>query len=186
MVLSHKVRVNTGGIHGNCWFASEDIEEGELIWWTDGVLENDRRFWVPAEEVKNWSDEKLKVRHAYQISEDIYWNIPEDRSAIPEYSDKDIQDMINELYVNHSCDGNCWYDDDDHLVARRRIPTGEEISYDYVFHETNPVFNMKCLCGKELCRGTVTGEDYKNRELQERYGTHFMDHVLRLQGRTRN
>jgi hypothetical protein len=33
MPLSNKINWGTGGIHGNCWFAAEDIAAGEQLWW---------------------------------------------------------------------------------------------------------------------------------------------------------
>lgn len=182
MVLSDKVLVGTGGIHGNGWFASVDIEEGEPICWTLDSWEHDSRFWFNIEEVRNWSTDR--ENHSYMIREDIYFSIPEDRSIIPDISDEDIQKIRQELLVNHSCEPNAWYRDNEHLVARRKIVAGEEITYDYAMTEAAPFFSITCECGKSLCRGTVSGQDYKLPELQERYGTHFMDHILRLQGRT--
>lgn len=34
-------------------------------------------------------------------------------------------------FFNHCCDPNAWWEDDYRLVARRRIPAGTEITYDY-------------------------------------------------------
>lgn len=34
-------------------------------------------------------------------------------------------------FFNHCCNPNAWWKDDFHLVARRPIAAGEEISYDY-------------------------------------------------------
>ena len=36
----------------------------------------------------------------------------------------------------------------------------------------------KCLCGTALCRGLVTGNDWKRKDLQKKYGRHFLSYVL--------
>jgi hypothetical protein len=38
---------------------------------------------------------------------------------------------------------------------------------------------MKCECGASVCRGFITGDDYKLKELQNRYGEHFMPFILK-------
>lgn len=64
--------------------------------------------------------------------------------------------------VNHSCDPNCGvrlntasaFD----LVARRPIASGQELTFDYAMRNyTIDHFPKVCLCGADLCRGSVTG-----------------------------
>jgi uncharacterized protein len=85
-------------------------------------------------------------------------------------------------YGNHSCDPNTWWADAVTLVARRDIAMGEEVTNDYGT-STGIDFALTCNCGTTICRGVITGEDWRLHELQERYGTHWVPTLLRRQGR---
>jgi hypothetical protein len=87
-------------------------------------------------------------------------------------------------YGNHGCDPNLWWVDAVTLEARRDIAAGEEVTSDYST-STGVEYEMTCNCGSPLCRGTVTGEDWKRPELQARYGDHWIPTLLKRQrGRT--
>ncbi|HET6988287.1 MAG TPA: GNAT family N-acetyltransferase [Kribbella sp.] len=83
-------------------------------------------------------------------------------------------------YGNHSCDPNMWWIDAVTLEARRDIAVGDEVTSDYGT-STGVDFEMQCTCGSPLCRGVVTGEDWKQPELQDRYGDHWIPTLLRKQ-----
>jgi hypothetical protein len=109
---------------------------------------------------------------AYQVDDNLMCGFDPEREPL-------YEELIED-YVNHSCDGNAWYEGDDLLVAMRDIKKGEEIYYDYALTENHPDFAFpKCLCGKANCRGRITGNDWKLPELQVKYGRHFLPHVLR-------
>lgn len=174
MVLSKKVRVSPGGIHGHCWFAGEDIKAGELIWWQGEQQYND--IDVPTAELNTWPQDKREkwLSLAYMVGPDTY------RGSDP---DKEIpQDEINEYYVNHSCGGNCWYNGETELAAMTDIPAGAEICYDYALTECDPQWLLadRCLCGTSQCRQKVTGNDWQRTDLQQKYGRHFTTHILKL------
>ncbi|MDT0446341.1 SET domain-containing protein [Streptomyces johnsoniae] len=77
-------------------------------------------------------------------------------------------------YGNHSCDPNLWWVGDYTFAARRDIPAGAEVTLDYATL-TAPAFTLTCDCGSgALCRGVVTGEDWRRAELRERYGDHWV------------
>jgi hypothetical protein len=64
--------------------------------------------------------------------------------------------------VNHSCDPNCGVringSGAPDLVARRTIPPGEEVTFDYAMRNYSiDHFPARCLCGAAGCRGTITG-----------------------------
>src|SRR5262249_32692782 len=87
-------------------------------------------------------------------------------------------------FMNHSCDPNAWFVDDETMTARRDIKAGEEVTYDYATSETRDSFYLECRCGSPLCRGVALGSDYWSRpELRERDGAHLMSHVLTPPGR---
>ena len=77
-------------------------------------------------------------------------------------------------YGNHSCDPALWHDDAYTLTARRDIDAGDEVTVDYGTQTAEPDFTMDCRCGSALCRGTVTGDDWRRPELQQRYGDHWV------------
>lgn len=83
-------------------------------------------------------------------------------------------------YGNHSCDPNLWWIDAVTLEARRDIAADEEVTSDYGT-STGVDFEMACNCGSPRCRGTITGEDWKRPELQDRYGDHWIPALLRKQ-----
>lgn len=83
-------------------------------------------------------------------------------------------------YGNHSCDPNMWWIDAVTLEARKDIAAGDEVTSDYGT-STGVDFEMQCTCGASLCRGVVTGEDWKQPELQSRYGDHWIPTLLRKQ-----
>lgn len=82
-------------------------------------------------------------------------------------------------FGNHSCDPNVWHLDAFTLGARRDIGEGEELTLDYATQTDDPEFWMECRCGSALCRGRVTGSDWRLWSLQERYGEHWVPVLLR-------
>jgi hypothetical protein len=87
MPLSEKVNVTTGGIHGRCWFAKEDIAEGELVWWIheDPNSPLSQQWFYPVDEVMSWPDERRNnfLALAYQVDDDTFSGFPEDLSTVP-------------------------------------------------------------------------------------------------------
>jgi SET domain-containing protein len=77
--------------------------------------------------------------------------------------------------LNHSCDANLWLADEVTLVARREIAAGEELTVDYALFTTHSqwVLDQPCRCGASVCRTTITGNDWKLPDVQERYRNHF-------------
>lgn len=75
---------------------------------------------------------------------------------------------------NHSCDSNLWMQDAVTAVARRDIARGEELTLDEALISDDPSFTMgPCRCRAAVCRGTVTGADWRLRRVQELYEGHF-------------
>jgi hypothetical protein len=77
--------------------------------------------------------------------------------------------------LNHSCDSNLWMADAVTLVARFTIPPGQELTVDYALFtaQSQWVMDRACQCGAAVCRHTITGNDWKLRDVQERYRDHF-------------
>jgi len=173
--LNEKIEVREGGIHGYCWFARDKINKGEVLW-RSRKMDMQFHLLVKISEYRSW-DEKRQAKYdslAYQVDDDTFLGYHPDMPVVYE--------EIMDYYVNHSCDGNGWYEGDDLLVALRDIKPGEEITYDYALTENRSDWVLaggnRCLCGSALCRNRVTGNDWKRKDLQDKYGKHFMSHIL--------
>lgn len=94
--------------------------------------------------------------------------------------DFDFNRLSIEWFLNHCCEGNCGFDEEGDFVAIRNIEKGEELSYDYALIESNPRFSMKCYCGTQKCRQTVTGNDWKDEEFVARNRDHMHRRLRRL------
>lgn len=81
-------------------------------------------------------------------------------------------------YGNHSCDPNTWWVGPYTPVARRGIAAGEEVTNDYGTSTGDRLFTMDCGCGSRLCRGRVTGGDWRLPDLRRRYGDHWVPALL--------
>ena len=86
---------------------------------------------------------------ALQIDDDFY--------IAPRRSDE-VLDMS--VMINHSCDPNVGFRGNVIYVAMRDIAAGEELSHDYAMERSDD-YSLDCRCGSALCRGKVTGEDWK-------------------------
>jgi hypothetical protein len=80
---------------------------------------------------------------------------------------------------NHSCDPNLWLTPPVDIAAKRDIEAGEEVDTDYGTYTMASDWQMVCLCGSTLCRGTVSGDDWQRPELQDRYSGHFAYPITR-------
>jgi hypothetical protein len=68
-----------------------------------------------------------------------------------------------ERHINSSCDPNTYVqtiDDLRHVVARRPIPAGEEITYDYIVNCHGGAV-WECDCGSPRCRGTIVSSFFE-------------------------
>jgi len=84
-------------------------------------------------------------------------------------------------FINHSCDPNVWMADEVTQVARRYIAKDEELTMDYAMIEADEshVNAWRCRCSSPLCRGQVTGLDWRLRALQNRYAGYFSPFINR-------
>lgn len=90
-----------------------------------------------------------------------------------------VSEQDDGKYMNHSCDPNTWWLDDDTMIARRDIAVGEEITYDYATTEVTIPWQMICRCGAANCRNVVTNLDHRDPAWQARFGEHLPAHTLK-------
>jgi hypothetical protein len=103
--------------------------------------------------------------HAVQVEEGLYLAVIEpDEPA---------------SYFNHSCDPNVGFNGQIVLVAIRDIAPGEEVAFDYAMSDGSPYDEFECCCRAARCRGKVTGNDWRNPALWERYAGRFSPYLQR-------
>jgi hypothetical protein len=83
------------------------------------------------------------------------------------------------IHGNHSCEPNLWLVPPVDVAARLDIRPGEEACSDYATYTLASEWRMSCRCGSSICRGTITGEDWRRPELQRRYEAHFAVSIAR-------
>lgn len=129
-------------------------------------------------------NEPLMVFGGYVLTRKEEEKLPSEIRDIAIQIDRDLVIGVtnrNELastdYVNHSCNPNSGIKGQISLVAMRDIRKGEEITFDYgtvLFRAKGaPKYELKCLCGENKCRGVITQNDWKIKDLQDRYMDFF-------------
>ena len=155
--LTDKCQVQNRDVTGGkAVFASDAIEPGELIAIWSGRI-------VSAEEL-NALPVEIR-RHTAQVEEGLYL------ASIGPDEPPD--------FINHSCEPNAGLDGQIAIVALQRIQPGEEVTIDYAMCDGSPYDEFDCACGSSSCRGRVTGNDWRNPVLWERYAGHFSPYLQR-------
>ena len=139
-------------------FAKEKILKGEVVFDFKGGTGK----YVTSAEMDKLFDEDMD--YGIQVGDDLFFAATE------------ADEMETGDYLNHSCDANLGIKDSLKMVAMRDIEPGEEVAFDYAMSESSD-FTMKCKCGSINCRGLVTGNDWKQKELQDRYKGYFSDYL---------
>jgi uncharacterized protein len=60
------------------------------------------------------------------------------------------------------------------------IEVGEELTFDYAMTDSSEYDEFKCFCGKENCRGKITGKDWQDPILQSKYNDYFSSFIAKL------
>ncbi len=88
-------------------------------------------------------------RYSVQIGEhahvDVSWE-----------ADRDAPGRHSWLFLNHACDPSAVLRGR-HLVARRAIAVGGDVTFDYATTEWDMATPFVCHCGSSQCRGRVLG-----------------------------
>jgi SET domain-containing protein len=146
--ISPKAAVKESGIHGRGLFAVEPIGKGEIVCVKGGHIfdrETLRRMpdWYRAAEI--------------QIADDLF---------IGPLTEEEREGSM--IFSNHSCEPNIGVLGQIVFVAMRDIAAGEELTHDWATTD-NDDYQLDCRCGAETCRRVVTGQDWRRKDLQEKY-----------------
>src|SRR5262245_5780550 len=117
---------------------------------------------VPSDKLYQLSEEEQSL--SVQVEEDLYLV-----STRPGPADR----------VNHCCNPNAGMQGQTMVVALRDIAPGEEVCIDYAMCDSTPYDEFECACGAVNCRGRITGNDWRDPALWERYGSYFSPYLQR-------
>lgn len=152
--LSDKVEIRENALNGKGIFAKEDIKKNEIVFIKGGhILKRDEMF------------SSGVINSYFPISDDYVLGA----------FNKEEEDAIK-LYINHSCDPNCGLHGQITFIAMKDIKKDEELTVDYAFID-NEEYSFPCTCGSINCRKTVSGYDWKIKELQEKYYDYFAEYL---------
>lgn len=153
-VMSDKVEIRDTSLNGKGIYAKENIKAGEIVFIKGGhILTRDKIY-------------SSSVINSYFPISDEYFLAA---------SNQEEEEAIK-LYQNHSCNPNVGLHGEITFVAIRDIEKDEELTVDYAFID-NEDYSFKCTCGSINCRGTITGRDWKIKELQEKYYDYFAQYI---------
>ena len=146
--LDPRVVVGRSPIEGRGLFAAEPIAAGAVLMRLGGDLLTDDQFGAV----------RRATYSALAVGEGMHLLLSDDSPT---------------TFGNHSCDSSLWLDDALTLTTRRPLGAGDEVTVDYALFTVDAGWSMPCRCGAEVCRGVVTGDDWRRPEVQARYAGHF-------------
>jgi SET domain-containing protein len=146
--LSPKTSVQVSPIHGRGLFATAPIQKGEIVCIKGGYVFNRQ---VRQEIAKTLGPAEIP------LAEDLF---------IGPLSLEEREGSM--IFSNHSCDPNIGVQGQIIFVALRDIQAGEELTHDWATTD-DEAYEMVCRCGAPNCRQLITGQDWRKKELQEKY-----------------
>jgi SET domain-containing protein len=139
-------RVRNSAIHGRGVFAARTIRKGTVIIEYRGA----RTTWEVANQRPDSDPDNPQHTFIFETSDGGVIDAGRRGNAA--------------RWINHSCAPNCRsYEDDDgrvYIEARRTIPEGDELTYDYRLSFDGRVTrkvraDYECRCGSKRCRGSM-------------------------------
>jgi uncharacterized protein len=144
-------------IAGRGLFAVGDIAAGEVVAVKGGHIVDTATMHALPERLQN---------SEIQIAEGLH---------LVALSDEEYEPVM--LFVNHSCRPNVGFRGNVVLVAMDDVAAGAELTTDYALFESSPDERLACACGTPTCRGTVSGDDWRDPVLQQRYAGWFSTYL---------
>jgi hypothetical protein len=155
--ISPKARVAASSIQGRGLFAVESFKQDEIVAVKGGHI-FDRRMLVEVEPLLGAAE--------IQIGADLF---------IGPLAESEREGSM--IYSNHSCEPNIGVQGQIVFVAMREIASGEELTHDWATTDDD-TYRMECRCGAPVCRKIITGQDWRRKELQEKYGRYMSWYLL--------
>lgn len=145
---------------GKCIIASQNLPQGTLLLVYGGQVMTLEEFEALSDYMQNFP---------YQVEETLLIG-PRDESELG----------VGER-LNHSCAPNAGFQGAIHVVAIRDIKAGESVTIDYAtcVSADHGAFVMPCKCGEKTCRGVITGQDWRQQEIQARLYAYFQPYLQR-------
>jgi uncharacterized protein len=155
--ISPKAAVKNSPIQGRGLFAVEPIAKGEIVAIKGGHIFN-RQTLNRIQEILGPAE--------IQIGEDLF---------IGPLTEEEREGSM--IFSNHSCDPNIGVLGQIVFVAMRDIQSGEELTHDWATTDYD-TYEMECNCGSINCRRLITGQDWRKKEIQEKYGQYISWYLL--------
>jgi len=159
--INQKIKIGDAGPKGKGLFAEKFIQKGEIVVIFQGKIVETNS--IEKSLYKNVSN------HCFQIEKELYLCPVE-----PE-----VQKLESVFFFNHSCEPNCGVRGQATFVAMRDIQPREEITFDYAMTD-NLDCEMRCFCGSHNCRKMITGNDWRRKDLQEKYRGYFSRYLQEI------
>ena len=140
-------------IAGRGLFALEPIAAGEVVAAKGGHIVDTATMLALPEKLQN---------SEVQIADGLH---------LVALTDEEYEPVM--LFINHSCEPNVGFAGNVLLVTMRDVAAGEELTTDYALFDGIADATMACACGTPHCRGRVTGDDWRDPELRQRYAGWF-------------
>ena len=135
-------------IQGRGLFAVEAISAGEIVCVKGGHI-----------------FERQQLQHLNELLGPAEIQVAENLFIGPLDSESREGSMV---FSNHSCNPNIGIQGQIVFVAMRDIAPGEELTHDWATTDDD-TYEMECRCNAPHCRKVVTGQDWRKKELQEKY-----------------
>jgi SET domain-containing protein len=162
--LSSRTCVRDSPIQGRGLFAAEPIAAGEVVAVKGGSI-------FGREELARLTP--LLGSAEIQVGEDLF---------IGPVREEDRDGSM--IFSNHSCDPNIGVRGQIVFVTLRDVAAGEELTHDWAMTDDDHA-RIECRCGSAICRGVVTGQDWRSLELQKKYGVFMSAYLLEKIARSR-
>jgi SET domain-containing protein len=143
-------------IAGRGLFAVEDIAAGEVVAVKGGHIVDTATLQALPERLQNSEIQIAERLHLVALTDDEYEPVM--------------------LFINHSCQPNVGFRGNVVLTAMRDVAAGDELTTDYALFDMSDDA-MACDCGAPGCRGTITGDDWRDPVLQQRYAGWFSQYL---------
>jgi SET domain-containing protein len=153
--LSPKAEARSSNIQGTGVFAKEKILKGEPVGVLGGVI-------VHKDDIKEY--QSILGHVGIQI-DDNFFIVPTTR-----------EELERDGVFNHSCNPNIGFSNSLTFVAMRDIETGEELVLEYAFSEAL-YESFDCRCNAKNCRKKISPDDWKNKDIQNKYKIYFSPYL---------